>query len=123
MSGQVSAPRFLLGAGLSLLAASAVLWMATGREGFTRWPSAELAASDRPTTDEDTLLLSSLGFEAAPGDSEPQLINRFAFGLMPGGFDIKHLPSVFLSAGVSGMLFGASAFRSFTIRRSQGGIS
>lgn len=110
--------RPVLAAAGCLLLASGALWFATGREGFTRWPSTKLAASDRPAADDD--LLSSLGFEKGVEDTEPTLVNKFAFGLLPGGFDARHLPSVLLGAGVSGVLFAAVALRAMSTRHTQG---
>jgi hypothetical protein len=110
----------VLAAAAFLLLASAALWIATGREGFTRWPNSKLAASDRPAADHDDLL-SSLGFEEGPDDTEPTLVNKFAFGLLPGGFDARHLPSVLLGAGVSGLLFATVALRAMSTRHTQGG--
>ena len=101
-----------------MLLVSGTLWLATGREGFTRWPNTKLAASDRPAGDED--LLSSLGFEEGPEDTRPPLVNKFAFGLLPGGFDARHLPSVLLGAAVSGVLFTTVALRAVSSRHTQG---
>jgi hypothetical protein len=109
----------VLAAALFLLLASGALWLATGREGFTRWPNTKLAASDLPAADDD--LLSSLGFEQGPEVARPTLVNKFAFGLLPGGFDAQHLPSVLLGAGVSGVLFAAVALRAMSTRHTQGG--
>lgn len=113
--------KWLIATAITLLAAGAILWLATGREGFTRWPSAKLAASDRPPTQEDTELLSSLGFMPEQKDAPPQLGNKFAFGLLPGGFDAKHLPSVLLCVCVSSALLGAVVLHSIYTQNAQGG--
>lgn len=117
------AARWLLAAAIALIVASVALWVATGREGFTRWPSTKLAESDLPPTEEDAQLLSSLGFTPEPEDAGARLVSRFAFGLLPGGFDARHLPSVLLCVSISFAMFGAIALRSFFTRHTQGGIS
>lgn len=94
-----------VGSGALLVAGAAVLWAATGRETFTRYFNAELAATDRPADPEaDALLSSTMG----PGDApprDPPLDNRFHMGLLPGGGG-RHALSV---AGVAALAGAAAA--------------
>lgn len=85
--------------------ASVGAWIATGREGFTRWPDARLEASDAPVSDAEQDLLDEIGVGSEPASESDRIESRFAFGLLPGGADPKHLPSVatglVLATGVS----------------------
>ena len=85
--------------------ASVGAWLATGREGFTRWPDARLEASDAPVSEAEQDLLDEIGVGSEPAPESARIESRFAFGLLPGGADPKHLPSVatglLLAAGVS----------------------
>lgn len=77
-----------------------VTWMATGSEGYTRWPDAKLAQSDAPPSGEEIDLLADIGFVTNDEvTKQPHIESRFAFGLVPGGLDLKHMPSV-ATAGV-----------------------
>lgn len=74
--------------------ASVGAWLATGREGFTRWPDARLEASDAPVSEAEQDLLDEIGVGSEPAPESARIESRFAFGLLPGGADPKHLPSV-----------------------------
>lgn len=82
-------------AAAAIALAAAAVWMASGREGFTRWPNAKLEAADAPLGEEAAALFDDIGL-AEPGApaSGPALQSRFALGLLPGGFDPRHLLSV-----------------------------
>lgn len=91
-------------------------WLTTGREGYTRWPDAKLAQSDAPASEIEEDLFADIGFETdddidAQG-ATPDIESRFAFGLAPGGFGPKHLPSiataVALAVGASSVAASAS---------------
>ena len=73
--------------------ASVGAWIATGREGFTRWPDARLEASDAPVSDAEQDLLDELGIGTTT-DAPTGIESRFAFGLLPGGIDPRHAISV-----------------------------
>jgi len=72
------------------------LWLATGAEGYTRWPDSKLNAADAEASQEQIDLLADIGFASVgdPAESEPEIQSRFAFGLVPGGLNPKHLLSV-----------------------------
>jgi hypothetical protein len=77
-----------------LVAGSLGLWLATGREGFTRWPDERLARTDGVPADDEMALLADVGFgDASPAESRG-FQSRFALGLLPGGADPGHLASV-----------------------------
>lgn len=94
----------------AMIALGAVtVWIATGREGYTRWPNAKLTASGARLTPEELALLEDIGVQGAgaseaPGDIE----SRFSLGLLPGGFDPKHMVSVLTLLLVAGGLSAAS---------------
>lgn len=91
-----------------LCAAAAAAWLATGREGYTRWPDERLARSDAPPSAEEAALLAEAGLADESGPATPQIRNRFAMGLVPGGFDPAHLLSVAGVVAVSGLLVCAT---------------
>lgn len=100
----------IVGAGLLMLAILA--WISTGREGYTRWPNAKLEQADVAGTAEESDLLADIGFEDS-GEQVPipEFESRFAFGLLPGGFDPQHLLSVASIAAISmGMIVFAAVF-------------
>jgi len=71
------------------------VWLGTGRETFTRWPNAKLESADVAPTEGEEDLLASIGFEEPHTSSQMlDIESRFAMGLVPGGFDPKHLLSV-----------------------------
>lgn len=78
-----------------LIGASLLAWYATGTEGFTRWPNERLARSDAPAAAGESDLLADIGFtDSTSAVQAPNIESRFAFGLVPGGPDPRHLPSV-----------------------------
>jgi len=90
----------------ALAARSLVLWYATGAEGFTRWPNERLANADAAPVAGELDLLADVGFSDIGEDStRPDIQSRFAFGLVPGGFDPAHLIAV---ATVAGAVLAAS---------------
>jgi len=91
-------------AGLVALTAAS-LWFATGREGYTRWPNAKLAAADTGTSAAEDDLLADIGIETEP-TADADIQSRFAFGLVPGGADPKHLLSLVSALSVSAVLAG-----------------
>lgn len=81
--------------GTTLIAASLVVWYATGSEGYTRWPNERLAHADAPPTAGESELLAEAGFtDAHTASARPDIQSRFALGLVPGGTDPRHLLSV-----------------------------
>lgn len=113
------------GIGTVLVVGAAALWYLTGSEGYTRWPNAHLEQADAPPPAGQDDLLAQAGFDTA-GDakSPPTIESRFAFGLLPGGLDLKHLPSVASAAGVSLFMSGVVMIRSARARsRSKRGVS
>ena len=107
----------LHGASALLVAAAVAAWLVTGTEGYTRWPDEKLARSDAPSSEVEDELLADVGFEteddrAAQADVE----SRFAFGLVPGGLDLQHLPSI-ASAGALAILMSASALMCRALRK------
>lgn len=78
----------------AIVLASLGAWLATGREGYTRWPDARLEAADAPVSQDEQDLLSEIGVDAAAPAEAGKIESRFAFGLVPGGPDPKHLLSV-----------------------------
>jgi hypothetical protein len=103
---------------LSLVAACIAVWMATGREVFTRWPNARLEASDAPVSASEQDLLEEIGIDAAPPTDAAALESRFAFGLLPSGADPAHLASVatglFAAATLSGVALAVARARRVT---------
>ncbi len=82
-------------AALAIALAAVAVWAASGREGFTRWPNAKLEAADAPLAADTAALLDDIGLgEQGSPASAAALESRFALGLLPGGFDLKHLLSV-----------------------------
>lgn len=109
--------------GLCLLTVSLTLWIATGREGYTRWPNQKLAASDTPHSDQELNLLDEIGLDSDEERSElPNIESKFAFGLVPGGFSPAHLISVatalLLAIAISGGVVLMSAHQRAKQRRS-----
>jgi len=90
----MSAARFAHAASVAIALGSIGAWLATGREGFTRWPDARLEASDAPVSQAEQDLLEEIGVGSEPAANTEKIESRFAFGLVPGGPDPKHLLSV-----------------------------
>ncbi|MFI4881376.1 MAG: hypothetical protein ACIAQU_02200 [Phycisphaerales bacterium JB064] len=104
-------PRLLLAAGVGLVIAPALVWVATGREGYTRWPDAKLAASDTGQSEEHLDLLEDIGLTTEEEVmAQPDIESRFALGLLPGGFTPKYLVSAAPLAVFGVGLFGAGLF-------------
>ncbi len=88
---------------LAVMVEAAVLWRATGAEGYTKYPkpaeeeSAESGSEDGGLSD----LFSDTGLEDAHGELE-ELPNKFALGLAPSGPD-KHVVSLLTLAGPAGL--------------------
>jgi hypothetical protein len=100
-------PRLLMVAGLGLVVAPVLVWAATGREGYTRWPDAKLAASDVATPQEDADLFEDIGLATEDEThARPDIQSRFALGLLPGGLTPKHMISVASVATVGVVLGG-----------------
>ncbi|MBL9149031.1 MAG: hypothetical protein JNM94_10095 [Phycisphaerae bacterium] len=96
------------------VAGAVALWLATGREGYTRWPNAKLEQADAAPAAGESDLLGEIGFsDGAAARPSADIQSRFAFGLVPGGFDPKHLLSVAAVAGLA----GAASVASFAIGR------
>lgn len=91
--------------------ASVGAWLATGREGFTRWPDARLEASDAPVSEAERDLLEEIGVGSEPAPESARIESRFAFGLLPGGADPKHLPSVATGLALALGLSAAAVLR------------
>ena len=91
--------------------ASVGAWFATGREGFTRWPDARLEASDAPVSEAERDLLEEIGVGSEPASESARIESRFAFGLLPGGADPKHLPSVAAGLALATGLSAAAVLR------------
>lgn len=86
----------------ALIASSFILWYATGAEGFTRWPNARLEGADAAPAAGELDLLAEVGFDdGVDAAARPEFRSRFAFGLVPGGFDPPHLVSVVTVAGLA----------------------
>jgi hypothetical protein len=97
------------GASAIVLAGALAAWLITGREGYTRWPDEKLARSDAPPSQAEEELLGDVGFETeADRAAQVDVQSRFAFGLVPGGLDLLHLPSI-ASAGALAVALSASA--------------
>ena len=96
-------------AAVTITAAALIAWGLTGREGFTRWPNARLAAADAPPPAGQDELLAAAGFtdEHTPS-ARPDIKSRFAFGLLPGGADPAHLLSVAAVAAAAASASGAT---------------
>lgn len=87
--------RALVCTGLTLVILPAVLWAITGSEGYTRWPDSKLASAGAPPSTDQLDLLEDIGLTTKEEVREqPSIESRFAFGLLPGGFTPKYLPSV-----------------------------
>lgn len=99
----MSAPRTLVALAGLITLTGASLWIATGREGYTRWPNAKLAAADTGTSDAEDDLLADIGIDTEPAENT-DIQSRFAFGLVPGGADPKHLLSLASSLGLAAAL-------------------
>lgn len=101
------------GGSVVLCIGAAGLWYLTGSEGYTRWPDARLEQADAPAPTGQDDLLAEAGFDektdAAPA---PTIKSRFAFGLLPGGLDPKHVPSVAAVVGASVLFSGITMIRS-----------
>ncbi len=91
-------------------------WVATGREGYTRWPNSKLQQADAPSNEAEDDLLTDIGF-ATVEDTEtlPEIKSQFALGLVPGGFDPMHLLSV---ASVTTSALGVSGIAAFAAWKS-----
>jgi hypothetical protein len=101
-----------------LFLAAGALWVATGREGYTRWPDEKLAASDAPAPAGEDDLLAEIGFDTPEdGTAPPDIESRFALGLAPGGFDIRHLPSVALAGALAAAISITAATSARLCRR------
>lgn len=102
--------KLILVLGVLLVVAPLGLWFATGSEGYTRWPNAKLRAADAEISQEEVDLLADIGFDDTErsAEPEPEIESRFAFGLLPGGFDPKHLLSVTPVACAGGVLVGTA---------------
>ena len=99
--------RWVYVTGVSLIALAFAVWLATGREGYTRWPDERLAKADAPPAPGEADLLAGAGFsDGAP--ARPDLQSRFALGLVPGGFDARHVLSVATIAGVVAIVTGVT---------------
>lgn len=114
---------------LVAFAGSVALWLATGCEGYTRWPNRRLELADAAPAAGEAALLAEAGFDggAEPADpgsatsdgsapapvrvSGPIIESRFAFGLVPGGFDAAHLVSVATVGVLAGAVAGATLLR------------
>jgi hypothetical protein len=108
-------PRLLLAAGLGLVFAPVLVWAATGREGYTRWPDAKLAASDAATSREHADLFEDIGLTTEEETfARPDIQSRFALGLLPGGFTPRHLVSV---ASVATLGIGLCGVGAIAMRR------
>lgn len=91
-------------------AASVAGWLATGAEGFTRWPDARLENADAPPVHGEAELLEEAGFMTqAEASAEPDIRSRFALGLVPGGADPAHLISVATCAAGAAIASGTAA--------------
>ncbi len=105
----------------ALVLASCALWLATGREGFTRWPNEKLAASDAPPAAGEGDLLADIGFAESSDDrATPNIDSRFAFGLLPGGFEPWRLLSVAFAAALGASISGAATVAGRIARRRAG---
>lgn len=81
--------------GGAFVAAAVLLWLGTGAEGYTRWPNERLARADAPPAAGEGDLLAEVGFaDDRRTPPRPDIRSRFALGLVPGGFDPRHLLSV-----------------------------
>jgi len=104
-------------AAAAFVIASLGAWLATGREAFTRWPDARLEAADAPVSSAEQDLLDQIGIGSDPTTDAPRIESRFAFGLVPGGPDPRHLLSVATSTALA---FACSAFVVLRARFSKG---
>lgn len=95
--------------GGALVGGAIVLWLATGREGFTRWPDARLEnAGSRPSA-EETALLADAGLSTPEETAAHEgMTSRFAFGLLPGGPGVRHLASVATACAIAGVCSGVA---------------
>lgn len=95
-----------VGVAVLLVIGAVVLWAGTGRETFTRYFNAALAATDQPTNPEaDALLSDALGLadEPAAEPANKPLDNQFHFGLLPGGGG-RHVVSVASVVALAGAM-------------------
>lgn len=100
-------------AAASLIGVACIVWIATGAEGYTRWPDERLARSDAPRAEGESELLSEAGFADDHAQATtPDIQSRFALGLMPGGFTPHHLLSVVTVAAVALSASGTALVRS-----------
>lgn len=109
---------------------SVAAWVGTGTEGYTRWPNARLEQADAPPPPGQNDLLAEAGFsDNDKPASHADIRSRFAFGLVPGGMDPKHLLSVAtiaaLAGGASGLMIGLGLWRKASHKRLsvQGAVS
>ncbi|MBX3377939.1 MAG: hypothetical protein KF678_13160 [Phycisphaeraceae bacterium] len=97
-------------ASLVATAATVAVWIATGAEGFTRWPNERLKNSDAAPSAGESDLLADAGFSDDTKSTRPSDIqSRFALGLVPGGADPRHLLSVATTAGAALAASGLAA--------------
>lgn len=114
---------------LVAFAGSVALWLATGCEGYTRWPNRRLEQADAAPAAGEAALLAEAGFDgtAEPSASDsatssdsapspvrvsgPSIESRFAFGLVPGGLDAPHLVSVATVGALAGAVACATLLR------------
>ncbi|MBX3374774.1 MAG: hypothetical protein KF817_13155 [Phycisphaeraceae bacterium] len=105
----------------AIVVACAAVWLATGREAFSRWPDARLDAADAPIARAEEDLLDEIGIDLGPAAvGAGRLESRFALGLLPGGADPKHLASVATGIGVSLMASGIAEIGARLGRRMRG---
>ena len=100
----------------AIVLASLGAWFATGREGYTRWPDARLEAADAPVSKDEQDLLSEIGVDAEAPAEAGKIESRFAFGIVPGGPDPRHLLSVATGCALAGVISGVTT----VIRRIKG---
>lgn len=68
----------------AVIAQAFILYAATGRRAFTRYPSPELARMHEEQGSLTSLFESPSGFDSPSGSEGPRLIaNDFTFGLLP----------------------------------------
>jgi len=106
--------------GISALAVIGAIgaWMVTGREGYTRWPDAKLAQADAAPSEIEEDLFADIGFASSEDQDEtPDIESRFAFGLAPGGFGPKHLPSIATAVTLAAGLSSVAAVSSLRRKR------
>lgn len=110
----------LHGVSALLIIGAFAAWVATGREGYTRWPDAKLSQSDTAPAEIEADLFADIGFETSDDfDTTPNIESRFAFGLAPGGFGPKHLPSIATAVALAAGISSVAAFSSLLRKRKQ----